>query len=167
MAKKATISTVDLSFSHLDKANMVVCLYDGHRCCWEIAEVSTSVAEGSSVSRRATVTGKAVGSLDTAPLILAEGAIAAAVAWTTHLNPGGNLSSFFQVQGDAIQLQRTNTTPKTFLPGCCASWRHRQRKDFNTWFVFSFQFQQFTICGSMLERLIEGKLQPLWILVIL
>lgn len=81
----------------------------------------TSVAEGSGVSRRAAVTGEAVGSLHTEPLVLAEGAVAAAVAWTPRLHPGGDLGSLLQVQSDPVQLQGADATPKALLPGGRAS----------------------------------------------
>lgn len=79
----------------------------------------TSVAEGSYVSRQAAVAGEAVGSLHTATLVLAEGAVAAAVAWTSRPNPGGDVGSLLQVQRDAVQLQRADTTPKALLSGRC------------------------------------------------
>lgn len=102
-------------------------VHDGTNCYWRIGDkacVCTSVAEGSRICRWATVTGKAVGSLHTASLVLAECAVAAAVAWTPCLNPRSDLCSLLQVQSDTVQLQRANTTPKSLLPGCCASWRH-------------------------------------------
>lgn len=64
--------------------------------------VCTSLTEGSRISRWATVTRKAAGSLHTAALVLAECAVAAAVAGTTGLDPWGDLCSLLQVQGDAI-----------------------------------------------------------------
>lgn len=81
--------------------------------------VRTSLTEGSRISRWATVTGKAVGSLHTASLVLAECAVAAAVTWTTSLDPWGDLCSLLQVQGDTVQPQRANAAVETLLPGCC------------------------------------------------
>lgn len=82
---------------------------------------STFVAECSSVSRWATITGKAFDFLLTATQVLAEGAVAAAVAWTSGLNPGGDPRSGLQVQGDTVQLQGADTASKTLLSGSSAS----------------------------------------------
>lgn len=81
--------------------------------------VRTSLTEGSRICRWSTVTGKAVGSLHTASLVLAECAVAAAVAWTTSLDPWGDLCSLLQVQGDTVHPQRANAAAETLLPGCC------------------------------------------------
>lgn len=83
----------------------------------------TFVAEGSSISRWPTVTGKTFGSLHTAATVLAERAVAAAVTRTSCLNPRSDVCSLLQVQGDAIQLESADTSPKALLPGRCASWK--------------------------------------------
>lgn len=86
-----------------------------------VTAVITSFAEGPRESRRATVTGEAVGSLHAATPVLAEGAVAAAVTWTSGPNTWSYLCPLLQVQRDAIQLQRADAAAEASLPGRCAA----------------------------------------------
>lgn len=94
----------------------------------KVYSVFTCMAENSSVCWQPTVTVKATGSLHTAALVLAERAIAAAVTRAAGSNPGCDFCPLLQVQGDAVQLQRADTSTKALLPGRCASWKHLNKK---------------------------------------
>lgn len=66
------------------------------------------MTKGSSVGRLATVTGKTIGFFYTETLVLAQRAIAAAVARAARSDPGGDHRPLLQVQSDTIQLQRAD-----------------------------------------------------------
>ena len=84
-----------------------------------LLQTRTSVAERPGEGRRAAAAGEAAGSLHAAALVLAQGAVAAAVARTPGPNPGRDPGSLLQVQGGAVQLQSAETPPEALLPGRC------------------------------------------------
>lgn len=75
------------------------------------------MTKGPSEGRLPAVAGEAVLPLHTHTLVLAEGAVAAAVARAPRSDPRGDLSSSLQVQSDAVQLQGAYTPQEAFLPG--------------------------------------------------
>lgn len=75
------------------------------------------------MSGGAAVAGEAAGSLHAAAAVLAERAVAAAVARAPRLHPGRDPGPRLQVQGDPVQLQGAHAAPKAPLPGRGAAWR--------------------------------------------
>lgn len=110
----------------------------------------TFVTKGSSISRWPTVTGKTFGSLHAATTVLAQHAVAAAVTRTSRLNPRSDVCSLLQVQGDAIQLESANTSPKALLPGRCASWKQTKGIMVNN-SPFLFLFHDISVLATHLK----------------
>lgn len=81
----------------------------------------TSFTEGSSEGRSAAVAGEAAPSLDAAPAIPAEGAVAATVTRATGLHTRSDSGPLLKVQCDAIELQRADAATEAPLPGRCAT----------------------------------------------
>lgn len=78
------------------------------------------MTESSCVGRRAAVTGEPSVEFHTPTPVLAERAIAAAVAGATGPDSRGDLCPLLQVQGDTVQLQRANAAQEASLSGCSA-----------------------------------------------
>ncbi len=91
-----------------------------------LKSLCTFMTEGSGVGWLATVAGETIGSLHTVTLVLAERAVAAAVARASRSDPWGDLCPLLQVQSDAVQLQRADAAQKTFLSGRSASCKQKQ-----------------------------------------
>lgn len=98
-----------------------MCILCYASCSHSVTSLITFFAEGPRKSRRATVTGEAVGSLHAATPVLAEGAVAAAVTRTSGPNARSYLCPLLQVQRGAIQLQRADAAAEAPLPGRCAA----------------------------------------------
>lgn len=84
---------------------------------WEFKNSRTFVTKGSSEGRVPAVAGEAVLPLHTHPLVLTEGAVAAAVARAPGSDPRGDLGPSLQVQSDAVQLQGADASQEALLPG--------------------------------------------------
>lgn len=90
------------------------------------------MTEGPSKSRLTAVAGESVGLLHTAPLVLAELTIAAAMTRASRSHSGCYLCPLLQVQSDAVQLQVADAAQKAFLSGCSASCQDKKQK-MNRW----------------------------------
>lgn len=79
--------------------------------------VLTFGAERPCIRREGAVTREPAELFSAFPSILTQLSVAAAVPSTTRLHSGCHLSSFFQVQGHSVQLQRPNAAQKAPLSG--------------------------------------------------
>lgn len=91
------------------------------------------MTKGAGEGRQPAVAGEAVVSLHTHTLVLAEGAVAAAVARTPRSDPRGDLGPSLQVQSDAVQLQGANASQEAFLPGGRPTCQARSKYSGHIW----------------------------------
>lgn len=75
------------------------------------------MTEDPRVRREPTVALEAVDLLHAAAVVLAEGAVAAAVTRAARSDSRRDPRPLLQVQGDAVQLQRADAAPEALLPG--------------------------------------------------
>lgn len=79
--------------------------------------ILTLRAERPCICREGAVTRESTELFSAFPSVLTQLSVAAAVPSTTRLHSGRHLSSFFQVQGHSVQLQRPNAAQKAPLSG--------------------------------------------------
>lgn len=84
------------------------------------------MTKGSSVGRPGTAAGKAAGSLHTLAIVPTEGSVAVAVAGAAGSYSRCDLRPFLQVQGHAVELQRTDASQEAFLSGRSTSYKKHQ-----------------------------------------
>lgn len=101
------------------------------------------MTEGSSVRRLVTVARETAVSLLTATLVLAERAVAAAVARASRSDPRGDLCPLLQIQSDAVQLQRADAAQKAFLSGRSAPWNTNKLKWYTSTHTLSVSCTRF------------------------
>lgn len=93
----------------------------------------TFVTKGPSEGRLPAVTGEAAVSLHTPALVLAEGAVAAAVAWAARSDPRGDPGSSLQVQSDAVELQGANASQEAAVSRGCPTCQSRSKWASRDW----------------------------------